>query len=120
MNTYLRPRVSRDLQKRIIYYYKELYENLEMKTIPEIANELGVSASAIHKFLKCNYVSIENGEYSPIMVMIMLCTKFGNTSCYHFEQQEKFGEIIKKRAILKDVKSRNEKLNQKRKVKGLK
>lgn len=111
-------KVSRDKEIKIIYYYKELYENYEMKTVPEISEDLGIDISIIYKFLASRYNSYtRKDDYPKLMTMIMLCTKFGNTSYYYAEQQQFFSKIIKKRQILKEVKSRTAKLNEKRKIK---
>lgn len=120
MDFYMRPMVSHEVEERILYYYQELYNNYEMKTVPEMAEELGVSASTIYKFLNANCATFNDvKEYPLTLVMIMTCTKFGNKSHYYFEQKEKFSEIIKKRDMIKNIKMRTAKLNEKRKTKGL-
>lgn len=113
---YSQGRISEKLRNNIISYYIEMYENYEMKTVSEIASELNVHSKTIYTFIKVFY---NLHGYEKLTTMIMLCTKFNNTSQFYEEQQKHFGELIRKRAILKDVKIRNEKLNEKRKVKRL-
>ena len=117
---YYQQPISYNLKKKLVYYYKELYENYETKTVYEIATELNVHHKIIYTFINiCYQAPINENGYSTLMTLIMLCTKFDSSSQFYEEQQENFGELIRKRAILKEVKMRNKKLNEKRKVKRL-
>ena len=113
---YSQGRISEKLRNNIISYYIEMYENYEMKTVSEIASELNVNSKTIYNFINLFY---NVHGYEKLTIMLMLCTKLNSTNQYYEEQQKLFGELIRKRAILKDVKIRNEKLNEKRKVKRL-
>lgn len=88
----------------IVNYYCELYNNYEMKTIPDMADELEISATSLRNYIEMMYNGKNiNGKYSKISLMILLCTKFKSTSQY-FDAQQELSSIIKKREIVKLLK----------------
>lgn len=117
---YSQGRMSQKMKNIIIAYYKELYLSYEVKTIGEIASDLNINRSTLYIFYNEYYSSCNlDGTYSPLTTMIMLCTKFYCSSKFYEEQQSNFGEIIRKRAMVKEIKNRTAQLNEKRKVKRL-
>lgn len=60
----------------IMDYYKRLYNSYEMKTIPEIANDLDISISSLREYISFIYSGKNSeGKYSKNSLMILLCTK---------------------------------------------
>ena len=108
--------ISERLRNAIVSYYMELYENYEVKTVYEIASELDVHPKTIYTFIKIFY---NLRGYEKLTTILMVCTKLNSTSQYYEEQQKYFGELIKKRAIIKEVKLRTKELNNKRDTKRL-
>ena len=105
-NNYSNNNLSQNTRLQLLSYYKELYDNLDIKSVPEMSEELGFSERSIYYFIEqyCN-IDSHNENYSSITIMIMVCTKFHNSKYYSI-QKEKFGKIIKKRQIIKELKQR--------------
>lgn len=92
---------------QIVQYYEELFEKMEINSIPEIASNLGFSEEIIRHFLKVTYDGPKNdGSFSEIDLKILLCTKFGKGSPYFEDQQnENIQRLIKRRKIAHELKS---------------
>lgn len=96
--------LSNEIQKRILYYYKELFENYERRTTPEICDELGISAETLRKFLH-GYCAMEESEINKIGLIILLSTKFGPTSPFR-EMQNKYKKEIEHREKIRMIKDK--------------
>lgn len=105
------------IRREITSYYKMLYANNEIKSVQEICDELNISSRVLLDYIDdCCEISSDN--YSPLTFVIMVSTEFSKKHRFYHIQQEKFGEVIRKRIILNEVRKRNEKLKQKRLVKS--
>ena len=85
--------------KYILEYYKDLYRNYEIQTIPEVANNLGLSYATLKNFWKNAYSGPNNGKFNAVDKMILLCTKFIN-NCQYKEDQK----LLKKEIIQRQLK----------------
>lgn len=96
-NDYSGNMLSKNMRLHLLSYYKELYDNMEFKSVPEMSEELGISERTIYYFIE-QYCDIDkqSEKYSKLTIMIMLCTKFHNINKYYNLQKDKFGKIIKK------------------------
>lgn len=99
--------ITKRLCMMVIWHYQDLYDNLEVQSIPEIADIIGVNNETIRKVLEIIYDGPKmNGTFSKIDSMILLCTKFGNCSKYLEDQQdEEIQRLIKRREIARQIKS---------------
>lgn len=99
--------VSQRMCYALMDYYKDLYENFEIKTIPEIAIDLCINGVTVRRILETIYNGKNvDGSFSNMDLMILLCTKFGNKSPYLDDQQdEKIQRLIKRRKIIHELKS---------------
>ena len=102
------------INKMILQYYQELYNNLEVQKISEISDNLGIKISKVTDFIDA-YCDIPecNDNFPKITLLIMLCTKFHSDHKLYHIQQERFGKIINKRQVLKEVKIRNKRIKRK-------
>ena len=84
-------------------HYESLYEALEVESIPQIAAQLEMEPETLRLYLKKLYTEKNNdGKYSRISLLILLCTKLTANSPYYEEQQE-LRDKIKRREIVKII-----------------
>ena len=116
MNTCLgRVKISKETKYAILYYYKELYENFEMKSTVEIGEELGITDETVRKFLSTMILEPDShGKFSDIATMILLCTRFGSTSPYT-QYQKLLDKEIAHRRLVRQVKDGAYELNKRKK-----
>lgn len=97
--------ITERLCMMVIGHYQDLYDNLEVQSIPEIADIIGVDKDTIRKVLEIIYNGPKaNGTFSKIDIMILLCTKFGNGSKYLEDQnREEIQRVIKRRSMIKQL-----------------
>lgn len=108
-----RNKINKEKLYMIIDYYNDLYNNFDMKTVPEMARELEIGESTLRLYLDKMYKEKNcDGKYSKLSLLILLCTKFVPNSPYYKDQQE-LSLIIKKRQIVKIGKDHLEKQKQK-------
>lgn len=109
-----RPQISKEMKIKIICYYKELYDNLEMQSTSEIAEELGIDASTVRKFLATvNYGQNAEGKFNDVAKIVLLCTKFRNSSPY-IQYQMLLHQEIRYRKITKSIRDYNYKSEKKK------
>ncbi len=102
-----RPIISKEMKTRIIGYYKELYDNLEMQSTVEIAEELRINVSTVRKFLATiNYGINSEGNFNDVAKIVLLCTKFGVGSPY-IQYQRLLHQEIRYRKISKSIRDYN-------------
>lgn len=106
--------VSINTVKDVLRYYDKLYANYEMKTIPEIANDLNVDQGVIRKSLAAFYQGIRaDGKISFKDLKVLLCTRFGGGSPYLEDQKnDKIQRLIKRRELERMYKLYNASGNQ--------
>lgn len=100
-----RNKINKEKLCMVIEYYNDLYINFEMKTIPEMAEELEMGISTLRLYIESMYKEKNSdGKYSKISMMILLCTRFG-TNSPHYKEQQELRSIIKKRGIVKTLRN---------------
>lgn len=99
--------ITKRLCMMVIGHYQDLYDTLEVQSIPEIAAIIGVDKETVRSVLKIIYDGPKaDGSFSKRDLMILLCTRFGNGSPYLEDQQnEKIQRLIKRRKIMHELKS---------------
>lgn len=77
----------------------ELFHNVEVKTIAEIARDLSIGEETVRRFIAATYEGPNvNGKFSYIDAVILLCTKFKSNSMYYEDQQrEEIQHLIAQR-----------------------
>lgn len=89
----------------IMDYYEYLFKTFEVKSVSEIAEALEIHPKTLRVYLEKLYTGKNSyGKYSKISLRILLCTKFSTQSLY-YEDQKELRPIIKKREIVKILKS---------------
>ena len=96
--------LSNKMQKMILYYYMDLFENYERKTTPEICNDLGICENTLSKFLHV-YCPTEESQITKVGLIILLSTKFGANSSFK-ELQKKYSDVIEKREMKRIIKEK--------------
>lgn len=96
--------INKNKLTRITYYYYELYQNYEQKMPSEISDELGIHINIIRRYIQC-YCPSEEADVSKLGLIILLCTKFRESSPY-IPLQNKYKEIIEKRKRVKFLKQK--------------
>lgn len=95
--------------KKILYYYLELLNSYETKTMEEICSELSISRRSLNSFLYHHCPRSEK-EINRVGKMILLCTKFGANSPYT-NIQKRYLEDIKHREYVRIVKAKARECN---------